>query len=153
MNDWAPWACSDMISGGIKYIAAICFPTLSGLDDYTDKYSSSKVEESQQQYKCVLCSIILIASTHLVGVEWRNRGRLLSDRDCFVCGRYRFCTWGLWLCNTVETLHLKVLWCRLCKQAKEKFQDNPPNSFKVISIVKVNDDAECNHEIIIHMLV
>ncbi|CAK6978117.1 Hypothetical predicted protein, partial [Scomber scombrus] len=34
---------------GIKYIADICFPPLSGSDDTTDKYSSSKVEEPRQQ--------------------------------------------------------------------------------------------------------
>lgn len=72
LNDWVPWACCYMISGGIKYIAGICFPPLSGLDDTADKYSSSKVEEPRQQNKYVLHFIILIASSCLVGVEWKN---------------------------------------------------------------------------------
>lgn len=84
MNDWVPRACCDMISGGIKYIAGICFPPLSGSDDAADKYSSPKVEEPRQQNKYVLCSIILIASSSLVGVEWGKRRLLLSDTDCYV---------------------------------------------------------------------
>lgn len=103
MNDCAPWACHDMISGGIKYIASICFPPLSGSDDTADKYSSAKVEEPRQQNKYVLRFIILIASSCLVGVDWRNRRLLLSDSDCFVFARYRFCTWNLWLCTHVDT--------------------------------------------------
>lgn len=72
MNDWVPQACCDMISGGIKYIAGICFPPLSGSDDTADKYSSSKVGEPRQQNKYVFRSIILIASSCLVGVEQRT---------------------------------------------------------------------------------
>lgn len=55
----------DMISRGIKYIAGICFLPLSRQDDTTDKYLSSKIEAPQQQNKCVLCSIILIAPCSL----------------------------------------------------------------------------------------
>lgn len=102
LNDWVPWACCYMISGGIKYIAGICFPPLSGLDDTADKYSSSKVEEPRQQNKYVLHFIILIASSCLVGVEWRNSRLLLSDSDCFVFGQYGFCAWDLWLHTYVE---------------------------------------------------
>lgn len=92
MNDWAPQACCDMISRGIKYIAGICFPPLSGSDDTADKYTSSKVEEPRQQNKYVLCSIILIASSCLLGVGARN-GRLLSpNSDCFLRAQYGFCT-------------------------------------------------------------
>lgn len=92
MNDWVPWACHDMILGGVKYIAGICSPPLSGSDDTADKYSSSKVEEPRQQNKYVLRFIILIASSCLVGVDWRNRGLLLSASDCVVFARYGFCT-------------------------------------------------------------
>lgn len=67
MNNWAPPACCDMISGGIKYIAGICFPPLSGSDDTADKYSSTKVEALGQQNKSVLGSVILIAPNHVVG--------------------------------------------------------------------------------------
>lgn len=91
--------------GGIEYIAGICFPPLSGLDDTADKYSPSKVEKPQQQNKCVLFSIILIVSSHLVGVEWRNRALLLSESDCVVFAQYGFSTLDLWLCTTVESLH------------------------------------------------
>lgn len=80
---------------GYKYIADICFPPLSGSDDTADKYSSSKVEEPRQQNKYVLRSIILIASSPLVGVRWRNRRLLLLVSDCLVFARYRcsgFCT-------------------------------------------------------------
>lgn len=92
MNDWVPQACCDMISGGIKYIAGICFPPLSGSDDTADKYTSSKVEEPRQQNKYVLCSIILVASSYLLGVETRTRRLLLPNSDCFLFAQYGFCT-------------------------------------------------------------
>lgn len=79
------------LGGGIKYIAAICFPPLSGSDDTADKYSSSKAEELRQQNKYVLCSIILIVSSHLVGLQWWNRS-LLSDSGFFVFAQYGSCT-------------------------------------------------------------
>lgn len=95
--------------GGYKYIASICFPPLSGSDDTADKYSSSKAEEPRQQNKYVLCSIILIASSRLVGVAGGNRRLLLSDSDCFVFTQYGFCTWDLWLCTNAQTLILCMM--------------------------------------------
>lgn len=117
MNDWVPWACCDMISGGIKYIAGICFPPLSGSDDTADKYSSSKVEEPWQQNKYVLRFIILIASSRLVGVEWRKSRLLLLDSDCFVFARYGFCTGDLWLSTHIDT---NTVCENVCVQKKRK---------------------------------
>lgn len=93
------------LGGGIKYIATICFPPLSGSDDAADKYSSSKVEELRQQNKYVLCSIILIVSSCLVGLQWRNRS-LLSDSDCFVFG---------WVS------HMKTFTVRCCGDSVSKY--------------------------------
>lgn len=86
-----------MISGGIKYIAGICFQPLSGWDDTADKYSSPKVEEPRQENKNVLCLVILIASSRVPRLEWRKR-LFLSNSDCFLFAQYGFCPWDLRLC-------------------------------------------------------
>lgn len=121
MNDWEPQACCDMISRGIKYIAGICFPLLSGSDDTADKYTSSKVEEPRQQNKYVLCSIILTASSCLLGVEMRNRRLLLPNSDCFLFAQYGFCTRPVILCYrrdfaqifTGQLVHVCVHCCQV----------------------------------------